>query len=46
MVQKIEDMFIRYNRIHERNGLQNRRTDRHRMTARACNVAPLASTVR
>ena len=31
MVKKFEDMFIRFDRIYERNGQTDGRTDRHRM---------------
>jgi len=33
MVKKIEDMFIRFDMIHERDRQTERRTDRHCMTA-------------
>ena len=34
-VKKIEDTFIRFDRIHERDTETDRQTDRHRMTAQA-----------
>jgi len=34
MVKKIDDMFIRFDRIHERDGRPHGQTDRHRMTAK------------
>jgi len=33
MVEKIEDMFAGFDRIHERDGRTDRRTDRHRQKA-------------
>jgi len=33
MVKKFEDIFIRFDRIHERDEQADKRTDRHRMTA-------------
>ena len=33
MVKKIEDTFIHFVRVHERDGQMDRRTDRHRTTA-------------
>ena len=35
VVKKIEDMFIRFDMIHERDGRTDGRTDGHRMTAKA-----------
>jgi len=32
-VKKIEDMFIRFDRIHERGGQTNKQTDAHRVTS-------------
>jgi len=34
MVKNFEDMFIRFDRIHERDRHTDRQTDRHRMTAK------------
>jgi len=39
MVKKIEDMFIHFDRIHERDGRTDRQTDGHRMTAQAALIA-------
>jgi len=38
MVKKIEDMFIRFDRIRERDRRTDGRTDRHRMTVKAALV--------
>jgi len=35
MVKKFEDMFFRFDKIHERDGHTDRQTDRHRMTTYA-----------
>jgi len=34
-VKKIEHIYIRFDRIHERDGRKDGQTDRHRMTAKA-----------
>jgi len=38
MVKKVEDIFIRFYRIYERDRHTDRRTDGHRMTAKAALV--------
>jgi len=38
--EKIEDMFIRFHRMHQRDG--DRQTHRHRMTAKAALDASIA----
>jgi len=41
-VKNFEDMFIRFDMIHERDGRTDKHTDRHRMTATAALDASIA----
>ena len=41
MVEKIEDIFIRFDRMYERDRHTDRQTDGHRMTAKARQKAQL-----